>query len=455
MTTQKAEEGVIYTQEVAAEILKVIDETTLSEKEAIKRVTSGMRLDYKVRASIHAYVFETEKRINAIDFIISKCLKGKGVKELDPLLRNLLRVGVYEMHFKGVHPALATDSIVRIVKRRFGERYAALANAVLRRAESVNLEEELKRIRSRVRYLAIKHFHPEWFVRYAIDLLGEEEAIRLMEANNEKQVVYIRVNELKASIESVRRYLEDRGVELEETSLPEVFKVVSYERAPASLEWHSKGKYVIQDLASAYVSHVLKPEPGDTVLDLAAAPGVKTSHMAMMMENEGKIIAVDNSEDRLRRMRDKMKVLGVKNVEYRLADGTKFKVGDVDKVLVDPPCSSTGSFRNYPCVKWRFDERKYRETIRVQRGMIRNAYRNLKEGGLLVYSTCSITFDENEENVLYASQFFKVEDVKNLIGDRGIRRFRGREFPFWDKVVRTYPHRHDCTGFFISKLKRV
>ncbi len=446
----------IYTQEVAAEVLQIVDETLLSEKEALKKRLSGMNLDYKIRASIHAYVFETEKRKNVIDFIISRCLKGKKIEDLDPLFRNLLRVGVYEMHFKRVHPALATDSIVRIVKRRLGERHAALANAVLRRAEHVDIEKELEKLKKdKIRYLALKYYHPEWFVRCAIDLLGEEEAIKLMIANNEKQAVYIRVNELKTSIESVRRYLEENKVEIEETPLPDVFKVISYERAPASLDWHAEGKFVIQDLASAFVAHVLNPQPDEVILDLASAPGLKASHVAMLMENRGRIIAVDNSEDRLRRMKAKMNVLGVKNIEYKLADGTRIFVGNIDKVLVDPPCSSTGSFRNYPCVKWRFDERKYRETIRVQRGMIKNAFRNLKEGGILVYSTCSITFDENEENVLFASQSFKIKDVKPLIGVRGIRKFRNKDFPFWDKVVRTFPHIHDCTGFFISKLKKV
>jgi 16S rRNA (cytosine967-C5)-methyltransferase len=447
----------IYTQEIAAEVLQIVDETLLSEKEALKKRLSKLNLDYKIRASIHAYVFETEKRKNVIDYIISKSLKGKKVEELDALLRNLLRVGVYEMHFKGVHPALATDSIVRIVKRRFGEKHASLANAVLRRAEHVDIEKELEKIKKKdkIRYLALKYFHPEWFVETAIELLGEEEAIKLMIANNEKQSVYIRVNELKSSIEAVRRYLEQNGVELAETPLPDVFKVVSYERAPASLDWHDKGYYVIQDLASAFVAHVLKPEPDDVVLDLASAPGLKASHISAFMENRGKIIAVDNSEDRLRRMKAKMKVLGAKNIVYKLADGTKFFVGDVDKVLVDPPCSSTGSFRNYPCVKWRFDERKYRETIKVQRRMIKNAFRNLKSGGTLVYSTCSITFDENEENILFASTLFKIEEVEQIVGTRGIKEFRGREFPFWDKVVRTWTHLHDCTGFFISKLKKV
>lgn len=442
----------IYTQELVAEVLKVIEETKLSEKEAIKRCLNGKISDHAIWSSVHAYVFEIEKRLNVLDFILKSVFKG--YDKSNSLFKNLLRVGVYEMHFKGVHPALATDSIVRIVKERFNLKLASLANAVLRRAEKFNYREKLEKM-GKIDRLALEYWHPKWFVKYVIDLLGEKDAVKLMKANNEKQRVYVRVNELKANIEGVRRYLENSGIELEETPLPEVFKVLNYEKHPSVLDWHREGKYVIQDLASCYVSHVLNPEPGDIVLDLASAPGLKASHIASMIENKGVIIAVDNSMERLERMKAKMKQLGVKNVVCRLADGCKIKVGDVDKVLIDPPCSSTGSFRNYPCVKWRFDRDLYLKTIQVQRKMLKNAFRNLKSGGVAVYSTCSITFDENEENVMFASEFFKVEEVKPVIGVRGVREFRGKVFPFWDKVVRTYPHLHDCTGFFISKLKKV
>jgi len=87
--------------------------------------------------------------------------------------------------------------------------------------------------------------------------------------------------------------------------------------------------------------------------------------------------------------------------------------------------------------------------------MIKNAFKNLKSGGVLVFSTCSITFDENEENILFASSYFKIEEIKRILGDRGIKKFRNKYFPFWDKVIRTWPHIHNCTGFFISKLKKI
>lgn len=447
---------IVLTQEIAAEVLQKIEEDVISAKEALKKRFLEEKVDYKIRGSVHAYVMETLKRRNAIDFLINLCLENKKVEDLKPFIRNLLRIGIYEMLYKGVPPPLATDSAVRIARRRFGRGAAALVNAVMRKAEKINLKEEIEKIRKkdRIGYLALKYFHPDWFVKYTIDLLGEKQAIELMIADVENQPVYVRVNELKTSIESVRRYLEDNDVIIQETPLPEVFRVLSYVKPPAALEWHNKGYYVIQDLASAFVSHVLNPEPGEVILDLAAAPGSKTSHIAMLMENKGKIIAVDNSAERLERMKNKMKILGVKNVEYVLADGARFSVGEVDRVLIDPPCSSTGTLRTHPCVKWRYDPVKYKATIKIQRKMLKNAFRNLKDDGMAVYSTCSLTFEENEENILYASEFFRVENIDARIGTRGITEFRGKKFPFWDKVIRTYPHMHNCSGFFISKLSK-
>jgi len=439
--------AMIPTQEIAAEILEIVDRKIISAKEALRIGLSGKNLDYKVRGSIHAYVMETLKRRNAIDFLINLCLENKNVQNLKPFIRNLLRIAVYEMLYKDVHPALATDAAVRIAKRRIGERAAALVNAVMRKAEEVDINAEVSKM-NEIERLSLRYFHPEWFVRYTIELLGKDQAIELMIANMQS-TTYVRVNELKASIESVRRYLEKHCL-VEETPLPEVFKIVAWKKHPSTLDWH-ESRYVVQDLASSLVAHILKPEQGERILDLAAAPGQKTSHIAMLMENKGKIVAVDNSEERVKRMKAKLKRLGVEIVDCRVADGVKFS-WKADKVLIDPPCSSTGALRNYPCVKWRFDWKKYNATIKLQRKMLENAYRNLESGGVAVYSTCSIAFEENEENVM--SSKFRVDDANMGYFSTGISEFRGKRFSEWEKVVRTWPHIHDCCGFFIARLQK-
>jgi len=427
---------VIPTQKLAAEVLAEVESSNISVKSAIQKIAG--HLDYKVRGSVHAYSFETLKRLNAIDYFLKSAVN---LEKLDAFTRNLLRVAVYEMKFKGVHPALATDSAVRIAK---SSGKASLINAVLRRVEKMEIKPK-----NSLEELCLTYFHPEWFVKYAIELLGKDEAIELMKANNEGLSVYLRVNELKSSIEEVRRYLEAYGVEVEETFLDEVFRVRRYSKHPAALEWHADGKYVIQDLASCFVSHALKPSPGDVILDLAAAPGIKTSHIAMLMHNEGKIIAVDNSPERVKRMRDKMKRLGVRNVEIFVGDGCTFEF-EADKALVDAPCSSTGSYASHPNVKWTFDKAKFESTISVQRRLIRNALKNAEE---VVYATCSITFEENEGNLIKLKSKAKVAPLESPFS-RGIREFKGMRFEEWDKVVRSFPHIHKTAGFFISKLIR-
>jgi len=149
-------------------------------------------------------------------------------------------------------------------------------------------------------------------------------------------------------------------------------------------------------------------------------------------------------------MKARLKRLGVENVRIILGDATKVRF-EADKVLLDPPCSSTGSIRNYPSVKWRFDPKLFRKTVELQRKMLKNAS---KIGEEIVYSTCSITFEENEENVLFASRFLKVDDAYIGFGDKGISKYGKKRFPYAELVVRTYPHKHDTAGFFISKLVR-
>lgn len=428
---------VIPTQEIAARVLTTVEKDGVSIKTAISKIAG--KYNYKVRGSIHAYSFETLKRLNTIDYFIRKSVSN--FDTIDPFIRNLLRIAVYEMKYKGVHPALVTDSCVRIAKKLKG-RYANLVNAVLRKVE----ETEIEYSGDEVRDVALELSHPEWFVRYTYDLLGCDEARRLMKANLSPQPTYIRVNELKSSVESVLKYLESNGVTVTPTFMDEVFKVERYDRHPASLDWHRDGRYVIQDLASCFVSHALDPSPGETVVDLAAAPGMKTSHISMLMENKGRIIAVDNSPERIKRMKCKMKQLGVKNVDTRLGDGCKYRI-DADKALVDAPCSSTGSYATHPNVKWSFNWKKFKGMISVQRKMLQNAVRFADE---VVYATCSITFEENESNINAVN--VRIKRLKSPFS-RGIKEFRGQRFDEWNKVVRSFPHLHKCSGFFIAKLE--
>ncbi|MBP1912550.1 RsmB/NOP family class I SAM-dependent RNA methyltransferase [Thermococcus stetteri] len=441
-------------QEVVADALSLVEERELSSKHALERVFRRVagRDREKARGLAHAYVFEIEKWRAKIDFIINSVLKGSTVEELDPYLANLLRIGTFEIHFRKVSPAIATDSVVRVVKERFDFSRAKFVNALMHSIEKFNVEKALKRLKEkdRIEWLSVRFSHPRWYVEYVIDLFGYDEAVRLLLSNNRSQRYYVRANTLKTDIDSLRDYLEENGVRTALTPVPDVLKVLEYKTPVTRLDWYKEGKFVIQDLASAYVAHVLSPEPGERLLDLAAAPGSKTFHAAALMENKGEIVAVDYSYDRLTRMKEKAKILGVKNVRFVHADGQSFKDREkFDRIILDAPCSSSGTYRQFPEVKWRFNEEKIKRIISVQRNMLRNAYENLRDGGEMTYSTCSIRIDENEENVLFAINRVGLEllDHDFSWGDRGF-------LEIGDKVFRTWTHKHDCNSFFIAKMRK-
>ncbi|QDA30702.1 RsmB/NOP family class I SAM-dependent RNA methyltransferase [Thermococcus indicus] len=441
-------------QEVVADALGLVEERELSSKHALERVfrkVTGKDRE-KARGLAHAYVFEIEKWRAKIDFIINSVLKGSKVEDLDPYLANLLRIGTFEIHFRKVPPAIATDSIIRVVKERFDFSRAKFVNALMHSIEKFDVERALKKLkeRDRIEWLSVRFSHPRWYVEYVVELLGYDEAVRLLLSNNRPQRYYVRANILKVDVDSLRDYLEENGVRTALTPVPDVLKVLDYKTPVTRLDWYKEGKFVIQDLASAYVAHVLAPEPGERVLDLAAAPGSKTFHAAALMENRGEIVAVDYSYDRLMRMKEKMKSLGIKNVKLVHADGQSFKdKAKFDKIILDAPCSSSGTYRQFPEVKWRFDENKIKRIINVQRNMLRNAYENLRVGGEMTYSTCSIRVDEDEENVLFAVERVGLEliDYPFSWGERGF-------LEVGDRVFRAWTHKHDCNSFFIAKMRK-
>jgi len=444
----------ITIQELIADILTDIEELNLSAKNALERAFRNVVEEdrERYRGLVHSYIFEILKWRKRIDFMLNSVLKGTKIEKLNPFLANLLRIGVYEIKFKKTPPAIATDSVIRVVKKRFNIKTAKFANAILGSVEEFNEENALNKLKEkdRIEYLSVKFSHPRWYVEYAIELLGYESAIRLMMSNNRSQRYYVRVNPLKTDIDSLRDYLEENDVRTARTPLDDVLKILSYEMPLTRLDWYSKGYFVIQDLASAYVAHVLSPEKGERILDMAAAPGSKTFHVAHLMGNTGQIIAIDYSRDRLERMKEKMALLGIKNVKLIHADGQTFKwKHEFDKIVLDAPCSSSGTYRQFPDVKWSFDEEKIAKVIQVQKAMLKNAYKNLRKGGEMTYSTCSIRIDEDEENVKYALNKvgFELVPYEFTWGERGFTEIG-------DRVFRAFTHLHDCNSFFIAKLRK-
>jgi 16S rRNA (cytosine967-C5)-methyltransferase len=299
---------------------------------------------------------------------------------------------------------------------------------------------------------ALSLFHPAWFVSASTSLLGRPAALALMQRNAYRAPSYIRINTLLGDEAASLRELEETGTELEPVqNLAMTFKVLSLKRPITQTDAYRQGRIVIQDKASVLAGAIAAPSPGDSVLDVCAAPGAKTAHLAELMENKGTIYSIDKSSARMSFWKHEIARLGVKIAHPLLADAGKSLPlsAQVDVVLLDPPCSNTGTFWKSPVEKWRTTPERIHVLSRAQRVMLENVSRFVHEGGIIVYSTCSILAEENEHVInsfLAANPDFKAVDSTPRIGLPGLYGS--------DMSQRLYPHTHDCNGHFLSKMKR-
>jgi 16S rRNA (cytosine967-C5)-methyltransferase len=289
-------------------------------------------------------------------------------------------------------------------------------------------------------------------VKYSFRLLGRKEALRFLEKTKEIPPTYIRLNTLKAPEETLLKKIEDEQIVLEKVQhLKHTYRLVQSIKPLTRTQTFRQGFFFIQDKASCLAAEVSAPKAGSTVLDVCAAPGAKTTYLAQLMENKGEIVSVDYSKRRIKVWKRETERMSAEIAFPVVADARNPLPLNLraDLVVLDPPCTSTGTFGKTPDAKWRLTKRSILGMTKIQAEMLENCAEYTKEGGFLVYSTCSISVEENElviENFLKLDPEFKLVDTKPKIGLPGLRGLT--------KCQRLYPHIHECNGFFIAKLKK-
>ena len=307
----------------------------------------------------------------------------------------------------------------------------------------------------RISMLSLKFSHPKWFLKKMLKVMGEKELIELMKANNRPKNIWVRVNRLKIDIDSALEMLEKDGVTLlSDKDFPYVFKVLD-SKVPLPLTRAVREGYVIiQDKASVACVEAMGLKEGDIVWDVCAAPAMKACLMSDIMRNTGKIYATDYSMKRLLKAHENMRIYDAKNIELIAADVRRFKLcTDVDKIMIDAPCTSTGVFRSEPDYKWRMNLKKMGILKNIQRNIIRNVVENVGKDVVVVYSTCSLLPDEGEEQIAWLINKYgdRIELLRaGIPGHPGYSPYEGLGIS--DKVVRLFPHLDDTKGFFIAKF---
>ena len=424
------------------EAVKLGEEIKPSQQ-AKRKAFSKYRIEGWENSKLTGIFYSIQRRLGLIDEVIGE-LVGVSPLILDPWLRATLRVAVEVavfrnpnektlQHLKGLAKFLSSRTHPYV-----GYYYYDLLPKVINYVPRLDSEEKR---------LKWDYLFPEWFIGKMRELLGDE-AEELLKALNKTLPVSLRVNELKASVEEVEDYLMERGLRFERSErVKTVIRVLDPFNPGKLME---SGLALPQEEASAVASLILDPKPGETVVDLAAAPGGKTAHMAELMSNEGKIYAFDVDPERIKRMRKILRWAGVEIAEVKKLDGRKapevLGEGIADRVLLDAPCTSDGTIAKNPELRWRLREKNIPKVVSLQKELLESAWRLLKPGGRLLYSTCSMLREENEEIVEW---FLARHENARLIPLNG-----PYDEGFLPGTMRAWPHRHGTIGFFYALIEK-
>jgi 16S rRNA (cytosine967-C5)-methyltransferase len=407
------------------------------------------RLDPRDRRFARELIYGMLRRRGWLDGVLADRVKG-GLARLDGDLRDLLRLGAYQLlHMRSVPAYAAIAQTVELAKRRHGIGASRLVNAVMRRIDreapeggsppSVTLPSDP------VDAMALLESHPRWLVARWIARWGEDETRRLLQANNAEAPIVARP--VHAVREQVEAMLEAAGVVVADVPLvPDSIQFASSVSALSELGAYRQGLFHIQDPGSTLVTTYAAVPEGARIADVCAAPGGKTIELS---RHASVVYASDLSPNRMRRVIDNVRRLELDNVVAYVADAKKPAIRDADVVLVDAPCTGTGTFRRHPDARWRLKPSDLAVTTALQRDVLRQAARLVSVGGLLVYSTCSLETEENDEQVerfLSEQRDWRLDPppegtVPAAVLDAG--------------RLRVLPQRHGTDGAFAARLRRI
>ena len=373
-----------------------------------------------------------------LEYIIQKYSKTK-IKKMSDWVKNILYLGSYQIIFLDKVPkSAAVNESVNLCKK-YNFKSVGLVNAILRKIEKSDYKE-ISNITNSITRISLKYSMPEWIVKKFCDEYGEEETANICQNLNLRPNISVRINKLKGK------------VELGEKGILEDFRTITGTKNITKTKEYIEGNITIQDEVAGLSSFILAPKEGEIVLDACSAPGGKTTYLAELMHNKGKIVAWDIYEERLKQVDQNAKRLGIDIIQTEVHDATKLKeeyVEKFDKILLDVPCLGLGVIRRKPDIKWNRQEGDIKEISDIQFNILKICSKYLKNNGVLVYSTCSMLKEENDEII---EKFIKEENFETVNIDEQIP----NEFSkiTTNNMVQFLPsQKHD--GFFITMLKKI
>jgi 16S rRNA (cytosine967-C5)-methyltransferase len=415
----------------ASTVLSALEERDLNLAQALSSVLDKV-LD-NTRAFTRELSSGTLRHRARIDWTLAPFLK-KPIDKLDAPVRAALRLCCYERAWLQTPAAVAGNEYSAVMRSEKKSSAAGLVTAIARRLPDAPRESPGIDAKP-ASHLAIEYSHPQWLVEKWLSQFGFDECKALLQANNNIAPLSLRVNTLHTTREKVLSALQDREMHARKSAISCDAIVVENGGDPTHWPEWQNGEIIAQDEGAQMVPLVAAPQRGWRVIDCCAAPGGKTTHLAQLMKNEGEIIACDFA-GRLKLVRENAERLGISIIKFQEGDFREVnaQLPLADLVLLDAPCTGTGTLRRRPDAKWRRTPEQLRELVALQRELIDAAATVVEPNGVLVYSTCSIEPEENEQQV---EAFLKRHNSWRL-----------------DVAQSTLPHRDGCDGAFVARMLR-
>ncbi|MGQ9778626.1 MAG: 16S rRNA (cytosine(967)-C(5))-methyltransferase RsmB [Bacillota bacterium] len=419
---------------------------------ALATTLARSRLSARDRAFCTDLVYGTLRMRARLDFFLQGLLR-RPLSALPPPVRELLRLSLYQLEFMPEKPPYAVvDEAVALAKEAGFPGLRGLVNAVLRRFLRKRSAMALPGPEDPLAHLTVTLSHPHWLAERWLARLGPEEAAALAEADNRPAPVTLRVNTLRTTREEVLRRLQEAGVAARSTALAPEGIIVEPVRPVEELPGFAEGNFFAQDEGAMLAAHALDPRPGERLLDLCAAPGGKTTHLAALAGDRAEIVALDDHRHKVDLIEKNCRRLGVKSVVALQADAREYvSPSPFDGVLLDAPCSGTGTLRRRADLRWRRRPEDLPALVALQRQLLARAAALVRPGGRLVYCTCSLEPEENEEQIrwfLGAFPQFRPGDLRRFLPPPAAA--SAGEDPW----LYLWPHRQGTDGFFFCRLER-
>jgi 16S rRNA (cytosine967-C5)-methyltransferase len=444
---------------------------------ALDRVLQKVNLADCDRRLVTELVYGSVRRQRTLDTLIDQLAKKKSHQQPQDL-RTILHLGFYQLRYQERIPAsAAVNTTVQLAKENGFSGLTGFVNGLLRQyLRKAGGDEEvggdkgdegareentpsslhtdpLQLPENPVECLGILHSFPDWIIQVWLEQLGLADTEQLCEWMNQSPTIDLRINPLCTSIEEVEAALQSAGVLVRRIPyLPQALRLISSAGSIQKLPGFREGWWTVQDSSAQLVGHLLDPQPGEVIIDACAAPGGKTTHIAELMGDKGKIWACDRTSSRLRKLQENYQRLNLQSIQIYTGDSRHFNQfqNAADRLLLDAPCSGLGTMHRHADARWRQTPESVQELSVLQKELLTHTSTFVKPGGVLVYATCTLHPAENEQVIsafLAKSPDWQIESPKGFEFPDSAHSTPQGSFKVW-------PHRQDMDGFFMVRLRK-